>query len=995
MTEADGSNTDTTEDSEETDSFYEEEAPGDVPASLLSYFENSRSRAVLCERLILRDDDDEEEEDEDFTELDSDVDFSSPNKRLDAQQQLQISSFLTPRPKESFFSLRPHTEEADGSDVEKVLEIHLTEENQKQNEGETMEREKQEEQKMEEQRMEEQRMEEQKMEERRMEEQRMEEQRMEEQRMEEQRMEEQRRQREEEFEEELRRLKEAEQELQAELQLETQRAQHKLEQEMLLQQEMLNSLRRRVEEESLKTRREQIKFELEKQREEEEEERKRERLQRQIKYTTIQTDTAERNPDSETRQEHQEKHEIVEKSCDGIVKMIKSRQCQFAERVVEGETGLSSWIGGFVWSGLCLPEETEQKRLRWMRECEPWSRIRRDRNRRSERRTRTKDRTRTRRRSRAGAEEERPGGEAAAEAGLDRLTPLPLQTLLQDTAVKLTQLTSVDLQDVSSFSLSSLSSCVSLCSLTLRRCGLKSLEHVKHLLRLSYIDVQENEISSVDCENMKSLLVLRLGHNLLRSTKGLRGAENLRELDLSHNRITRLGAVESMSRLQILSLRQNQLTSSSGLSALNALLHLDLSGNLLVCVQELNRCALLWSLKLSGNSLTQPPDLKNQALLRELHLDNNNISSLHSLTHNWLPMMQHLNVAQNSLTELPSLSDFISLETLDLRFNCLSELSTVSDSLKSCPFIRDVCVEGNPLQQEPDWRCSLQTTVPGLRRIDGLSTRSGPDPGSDPGPRVSPVCGSFLSLCQNQLQQIRELQQRHDSELRSASSALEQLHFYCRHLDQVLHLAQEQRFEHEYGEMSTSLLTEEKERGGEMTTTLLTEEREGGGEMTTAPVRVEREEKKEERTRDLLPTLSWLKKEEAEEQSRDRHSPTPQPTKSEDAAEEVFQHRRESTAPPTDSEERERAAALIQAGWRGVCLRRRLRCALARAHSPDPAWDESLEEPELEQFVLDQASLEFDWSGLPDEDLELPLPTKVHDSSVVVMSPHSTLHFPV
>ncbi|KAK7877079.1 hypothetical protein WMY93_032217 [Mugilogobius chulae] len=69
-----------------------------------------RSRAVLCERLILRDDDDEEEEDEDFTELDSDVDFSSPNKRLDAQQQLQISSFLTPRPKESFFSLRPHTE---------------------------------------------------------------------------------------------------------------------------------------------------------------------------------------------------------------------------------------------------------------------------------------------------------------------------------------------------------------------------------------------------------------------------------------------------------------------------------------------------------------------------------------------------------------------------------------------------------------------------------------------------------------------------------------------------------------------------------------------------------------------------------------------------------------------------------------------------------------------------------------------------------------------
>ncbi|XP_055011289.1 uncharacterized protein lrriq1 isoform X2 [Boleophthalmus pectinirostris] len=575
------------------------------------------------------------------------------------------------------------------------------------------------------------------------------------------------------------------------------------------------------------------------------------------------------------------------------------------------------------WSGLCLPEETEQKRLKWMRECLPWSRLR----------AQTK---------RTIPGEMSRGPKRAAAAGIDHLPPLPPQTLLQNTGLtELTRLTTVHLEDLSSYNLSSLSSCPCLRSLTLRRCGLKALEHLNYLHRLCYVDVQENQVSRVDLENMKSLRVLRLGHNFLRSTRGLSGAVNLSVLDLSHNHITRIGGLESLMRLQTLSFRQNQLTSSSGLSALTSLMHLDLSCNHLNSVEGLDQCALLWSLDLRGNNLTQPPDLKNQVLLRDLHLDDNSLSSLHTLTQNWFPMIHQLTVAQNSLTELPSLSSLVSLQTLDLRFNCLSELSTVAESLRGCLFIRDISVEGNPLQQEPHWRSILQKSVLGLRTIDGLPTDSAPnpcsrpDPGSSsglspglssglspglslgPGPRLSVVSGTFFFLCQNQHHQSRELQARHRLEISATSSPLEELEICCRHLDEEFHLAQEQRLEHEYGEMSPV-----QERGEEGVA------EEQGGEMEV----------------------------QTEEESTEKHPLFLQP-KNKGAA-----MRQKWTAPPADTEERERAAVVIQACWRGFRLRRRLRHALAETQSFDTGWDEGLEPLDLEEFVMDQVSLDGDWS---------------------------------
>uniref|UniRef100_A0AAQ6ISM0 Leucine-rich repeats and IQ motif containing 1 n=1 Tax=Anabas testudineus TaxID=64144 RepID=A0AAQ6ISM0_ANATE len=217
----------------------------------------------------------------------------------------------------------------------------------------------------------------------------------------------------------------------------------------------------------------------------------------------------------------------------------------------------------------CLPEDTEQKRLSWMKYCIPWSKLS----------------LQNRRKHKGSVRSQRLPRRAAEASSLPPLCP---DTLLQSTGCKsLQELTTVTLEDLPGCSLSTLVQCTQLRSLSLRRCGLKSLEGISQLSKLCYIDVEENEISFVNCENMTSLRVLRLGHNKLTSIHGLSGADNLDVLELSHNNITRIAGLESMRKLQRLSVDHNQLISTKGLRDVYTLLHLNCSHNHLTSVEGL------------------------------------------------------------------------------------------------------------------------------------------------------------------------------------------------------------------------------------------------------------------------------------------------------------------------------------------------------------------------------------------------------------------------
>uniref|UniRef100_A0A668U0B3 Leucine-rich repeats and IQ motif containing 1 n=2 Tax=Oreochromis aureus TaxID=47969 RepID=A0A668U0B3_OREAU len=624
-----------------------------------------------------------------------------------------------------------------------------------------------------------------------------------------------------------------------------------------------------------------------------------------------------------------------------------------------------------------LPEHTEQKRLLWMKECIPWSKL-----------------SCQNRRKQKGSARSRTGPRGVTEGS--SLPPLCPHTLLQSTGWRsLQEVTSVTLEDLPGCSLFTLAQCTQLQSLTLRRCGLKSLEGINHLQELWYIDLQENDISFVDCENMNSLRVLQLAHNKLTSIHGLNGAENLDILDLSHNSITRIAGLESLRRLQRLSVNHNQLINTKGLRDVYTLLHLDCSHNHLANVEGLENSALLHTLDLRGNSLTEPPSLNNQVLLRELHLDDNSISSLHGLTACWLPLMQHLSAAQNGITQLPSMSNFVSLENLDLRYNCLSELQNVCENLEGCQFLREIHLTGNPLQQESGWRSTLQQSVPGLRVIDSHETDSFFLPPAVQ--QVSSASDCFLTVCQAQLRQTHNLQQHHSRELSRLAFPFNDVQSFCRHFSMTLKLAEDQRFAHEYGETTVpdehwaaSQTAPEKTLGSVIGEELM-DCRDIESSNKVPPVFP---------NRDIMRCSYWnFEETPATESHYDTFGLKQGPaTFFSDEKASVSSHQDlnlKNTAAVViqqcwrkykqicgntekggkgggdggkpesrlcyinrSTAGKHYAATVIQAFWRGYTLRRRLTSALAAVTCPSVGEDDTFEEVDIDEFVFDEAALE-------------------------------------
>ncbi|XP_051886287.1 leucine-rich repeat and IQ domain-containing protein 1 [Pristis pectinata] len=428
--------------------------------------------------------------------------------------------------------------------------------------------------------------------------------------------------------------------------------------------------------------------------------------------------------------------------------------------------------------GLALPDHIEQKRLNWMKTCIPWSKISSE-----NKRKKVKQQMKLR------------------NNPVSRLPALNPETILQSGVwTSLQQVTTVTLQDLPGCSLSTLSQCPRLKSLILRNCRLETLEGVSNCKSLKYIDVQENNIKSIHGLELEDLCVLLLSHNQITSVHGLEKCTNLRILELSHNNITRIGGLESLKKLQRLVVDHNQLISTKGLSETPTLLYLDCSFNHLSSIEGIDNCGLLQTLKLQNNNLSELPRFGNHVLLRDLRLDDNSISTLKELSDYWLPMLQHLSVSQNSLMHLTDMSEFQLLERFNISNNRLSDLKSLLLCLNGCHNLLELTLDENPFQQESGWRFSILKILPNLEVVDGERISSIDDASAE---RLSkPSAGSFLALCQTQLQDIELLHRRHETELESNSLEIADIHSH--HCEELMHLAEECRYAHEYGELCTT-----------------------------------------------------------------------------------------------------------------------------------------------------------------------------------------------
>ncbi|XP_061225335.1 leucine-rich repeat and IQ domain-containing protein 1 [Neopsephotus bourkii] len=430
-------------------------------------------------------------------------------------------------------------------------------------------------------------------------------------------------------------------------------------------------------------------------------------------------------------------------------------------------------------SSIILPDDIENKRINWMNTCKSWSKIYEENQRKK------------------AAEKKRPKKSSLSK--IPKMPPLSTEKIIHSNPwCTLKQVTTLTLEDLPACSLSTLSECSNLQFLTLRRCGLVALEGLSSCKDLKYINVEENNIQIIDCENLENLSILILSKNRLSSVCGLDDCINLQNLELSYNRITRIGGLASLKNLQQLIVDHNQLISTKGLYEAPTLIHLDCSFNHLTQVEGIENCGLLQILKLQGNNLQEFPRLENHVLLRELYLDDNSFSSMRMLSLYWLPLLRILLLSQNRLTELVPLNSFLSLEKLDIKNNCLSDLEGVISWLSGCQKLKQLSLSGNPLLQERNWRPSFCKVLPSLQFLDGEFLNYNTLPTTE---RIKKSESStFMELCQLQIEE-NVLLKKKAAELRIASS-VNSAQGQCWYFNQLMKLSIKHRYAHEYGQLN-------------------------------------------------------------------------------------------------------------------------------------------------------------------------------------------------
>ncbi|KFP67975.1 Leucine-rich repeat and IQ domain-containing protein 1, partial [Cariama cristata] len=496
-------------------------------------------------------------------------------------------------------------------------------------------------------------------------------------------------------------------------------------------------------------------------------------------------------------------------------------------------------------SRLVLPDDIEKKRINWMNTCKSWYKIYEENQRKQ------------------ATIKKRP-----RKSSVSKMPPLSTQKIIHSGPwCNLQQVTTLTLEDLPACSLSTLSECSNLQVLTLRRCGLVALEGLSSCKDLKYINVEENNIQIIDCENLENLCILILSKNRLSSVCGLDGCVNLQNLELSYNRITRIGkkineklfqfveqylcyvsimlfhlrmhdhklsncvsnalkfsayvciwkmsallkskgyflcGLQSLKNLQQLIVDHNQLISTKGLCEVPTVIHLDCSFNHLTQVEGIENCGLLQILKLQGNNLQELPRLENHVLLRELYLDDNSISAMRMLSLYWLPLLQIILLSQNRLTELGTLNSFVSLEKLDIKNNCLSDLKGVVTRLSGCHKLRELSLSGNPLLQERNWRPSLCKVLPNLQFLDGEILNYHTLPTTER--MKGSESRTFLELCQVQIEE-NVLLKKKAAELGYVfiiASSIDCARRQCWYFNQLMKLSIKHRYAHEYGELNVT-----------------------------------------------------------------------------------------------------------------------------------------------------------------------------------------------
>ncbi|XP_069132519.1 leucine-rich repeat and IQ domain-containing protein 1-like [Argopecten irradians] len=537
---------------------------------------------------------------------------------------------------------------------------------------------------------------------------------------------------------------------------------------------------------------------------------------------------------------------------------------------------------------LGLPDRAEIRRLEWIKTCIPWSKV-------SNEPWKLKTTT-----------TKKPSRRPSSAKKLEPLDKFIITSAAQVDTLR--QVTTVQLQDLPGCDLSTLGQCWGLKYLSMTNCNLVAVDGLQSCKQLQLVYFKHNFIEYVDLKDLGNLSYVNLSHNKLSVIHGLDGCGNLRWLDLSHNRLTRIGGLHSLRRLHTVDLSNNQLISTSSLGDTPTIQVLDISHNHLQDCQDLNRLCLLQVLKLSSNNLLQLPDLKNQVLLQTLCLEDNSLDCIKGLALCWFPLLQKLDLSQNSIEHLVNFEVFHLLRDVDVGSNQIMDAEVLNKCLCGCVYLEKLGVIDNPaLEEDSELRSKLAEMFPRLSSLDSAEYAGSHDSNSPIRPR-----NSFEAMCVIQAKVFQDATHKLDQDLKSLESHGQinlshmcDIHYkFC---DKMHHIAVEYRNSHEYGEVTMTVPT------APSTPRTVSHPRSG----RTKPAPVVREEQY------VSPKEMFERALQGENASvNNNHTNTgKEPKITADMVGKFLERDKDSE---THRLQREKSAIMIQAAWRGYCVRKRL-----------------------------------------------------------------------
>ena len=251
------------------------------------------------------------------------------------------------------------------------------------------------------------------------------------------------------------------------------------------------------------------------------------------------------------------------------------------------------------------------------------------------------------------------------------------------------------------------------------------LRPLMNLPKLEKLDVSGNSVSDLrPLIGLSSLMKLKASSNLISDTTALGELKSLEDLDLNGNRISEFSGLGRLTNLKTANLRNTGISDTAlpELSTMKSLQSLDLQENAglsdkAVCAlkAEIPSCTILTSeliyevdfaghnvqsnekvLSFPYSGITLLSGLERMTRLEELDLSHNEIISLYQfeISPSRYTLVR-LNLSDNQISDVLSLSFLTTLEELDLSGNQIPAVS----GLKKIQSLKKLNLSGNPLAE--------------------------------------------------------------------------------------------------------------------------------------------------------------------------------------------------------------------------------------------------------------------------------------------------------